>query len=85
MVLEKRPSIHSLCGLLPIDSGEISIFGQKQSIHSSNIRRAIGLVTQEITVCNDLTVVENFRYFGSLYGLKRGCIKELQKCWRLLA
>lgn len=67
----KTTTIHSLCGLLPIDSGEISIFGQKQSIHNRNIRRAIGLVTQEITVCNDLTVVENLRYFGSLYGLKK--------------
>lgn len=67
----KTTTIHSLCGLLTIDSGEISIFGQKQSIHNRNIRRAIGLVTQEITVCNDLTVVENLRYFGSLYGLKK--------------
>ncbi|MCL2827932.1 MAG: ABC transporter ATP-binding protein [Oscillospiraceae bacterium] len=66
----KTTAIRILCGLIDADTGEIQVFGQKQSIHNLKVRRNIGLVTQEITVFNDLSAVENLRYFGGLYGLR---------------
>ena len=66
----KTTAIRMLCGLINADGGEIQVFDKKQNIKNLEIRRNIGLVTQEITVFNDLSAVENLRYFGGLYGLK---------------
>ena len=66
----KTTAIRSLCGLIPIDSGSITVFGKEQNINNIEIRRSIGLVTQEISVFKDMTAEQNLRYFGGLYGLK---------------
>ncbi|MCL1863808.1 MAG: ABC transporter ATP-binding protein [Defluviitaleaceae bacterium] len=65
----KTTSIRALSGLLDIDHGEITIFGKKQTTKNLEIRRRMGIVTQEITVFTDLSAEENLRYFGQLYGL----------------
>ena len=66
----KTTAIRALCGLIPVDSGEITVFGQKQHVNNVDIRRNMGLVTQEISVFKDMTAEQNLRYFGGLYGLK---------------
>ena len=66
----KTTAIRVLCGLIDADSGDITAFGQKQSMYNLDVRRNIGLVTQEITVFEDLSAIENLRYFGGLYGLR---------------
>ena len=66
----KTTAIRAMCGLIDADSGEITVLGQKQSVTNLAPRREIGLVTQEITVFNDLSAIENLRYFGGLYGLR---------------
>ena len=66
----KTTAIRSLTGLVPVDSGEITVFGQKQHINNVDIRRNMGLVTQDISVFTDMTAEQNLRYFGGLYGLK---------------
>jgi len=66
----KTTAIRSLCGLIPFDSGNITVFGKKQGIDNIDIKRQMGLVTQEITVFQDLSALENLRYFGQLYGLR---------------
>lgn len=66
----KTTAIRAMCGLIDADSGEITVLDQKQSVANLAPRREIGLVTQEITVFNDLSAIENLRYFGGLYGLR---------------
>ena len=66
----KTTAIRILCGLINADSGEIKVFGQKQSIRNLKTKQDMGLVTQEITVFADLSATENLRYFGGLYGLR---------------
>lgn len=66
----KTTAIRVLSGLIPADSGRVTMFGELQSITNLNTKRQMGLVTQEITVFTDLTAIENLRYFGGLYGLK---------------
>jgi ABC-type multidrug transport system ATPase subunit len=66
----KTTAIRALSGLIDIDAGDIELFGQKQDIGNRKLKREIGLVTQEITVFNELTAEENLKYFGGLYGLK---------------
>lgn len=72
----KTTLIHALAGLVGIDSGEIQVFGKSQKSHMIEIKRQIGLVTQDITVFGDLTARENLEFFGGIYGLKGSKLKE---------
>ncbi|PYZ96705.1 export ABC transporter ATP-binding protein [Alteribacter lacisalsi] len=72
----KTTLIHALAGVIGIDSGEIEMFGKEQRKHLLEIKRRIGLVTQEITVFTDLTARENLEFFGGIYGLKGSELKQ---------
>ena len=66
----KSTAIRCLTGLIPATSGDITVFGKKQHINNNDIKRNMGIVTQEISVFTDLTATQNLKYFGQLYGLK---------------
>jgi len=66
----KTTAIRILCGLIAADSGDITVFGKKQNIHNVDVKREMGIVTQELTVFSDLSAMDNLRYFGQLYGLR---------------
>lgn len=66
----KTTLIHALSGLIGIDSGSIELFGERLSGPMLEVKRKIGLVTQDITVFEDLTAQENLAFFGGIYGLK---------------
>ena len=68
----KSTTINILCGLINADGGEVTLFGERQSVKNLEVRHEFGLVTQDITLFNELTVVENLRYVGGLYGLRGG-------------
>lgn len=72
----KTTAIRVLSGLLPHDSGNVAIFGEKQTVNNLSTRQKMGLVTQEITVFTDMTAIENLRYFGKLYGLRGSQLEE---------
>lgn len=66
----KTTLIHALSGLIGIDSGSIELFGERPSGPMLEVKRKIGLVTQDITVFEDLTAHENLAFFGGIYGLR---------------
>lgn len=66
----KTTLIHALSGLIGIDSGSIELFGERISGPMLEVKRKIGLVTQDITVFEDLTARENLAFFGGIYGLR---------------
>lgn len=66
----KTTLIHALSGLIGIDSGSIELFGERLSSPMLEVKRKIGLVTQDITVFEDLTAQENLAFFGGIYGLR---------------
>ncbi|WP_152655550.1 ABC transporter ATP-binding protein [Oceanobacillus sp. CFH 90083] len=72
----KTTLIHSLAGLIKIDSGEIYLFGKKLNENIMELKRQIGLVTQEVTVFEDLTARENLEFFGGIYGLRGAELKQ---------
>ena len=72
----KSTTIHMLCGLINADDGEIVVFGQRQHVKNLGVRRELGLVTQDITLFSELTVAENLRYVGGLYGLRGAELRE---------
>ncbi len=75
----KTTVIHALAGLIGIDSGEITLLGERQSVNNIKLKKNIGLVTQEITVFEELTAEENLRFFGGLYGVKGEALKKRVK------
>ena len=66
----KTTAIRALCGLIGVDSGTIEVFGKSQKPGRMDLKRRLGLVTQEITIFEDLTARENLQFFGGLYGLR---------------
>lgn len=66
----KTTAIRILCGLIKQDGGEVSVFGKEQGLNNKDVKRQMGVVTQELTVFTDLSALDNLRYFGSLYGLR---------------
>ncbi|MBA2279859.1 MAG: ABC transporter ATP-binding protein [Acidimicrobiia bacterium] len=65
----KTTTISMLCGLLAPDEGEVIVAGRPITPSSTDAKRAIGLVPQDIALYPDLTARENLRFFGRLQGL----------------
>ncbi len=62
--------------LLEATSGEALILGQKASTHDRNLRRSIGIVPQELAIYGELNARENLNFFGSLYGVAGGELRN---------
>ncbi|MBR1742958.1 MAG: ABC transporter ATP-binding protein [Lachnospiraceae bacterium] len=69
----KTTTINCLLSLLAYDNGEIKIFGERMTPNRLDIKKRIGVVSQNVAVFNELNVYENTDYFCGLY------IKEKEK------
>ena len=78
----KTTAMRMLNGLLMPTGGEGRVAGYDVYRESEKIKRSIGYMSQRFSLYEDLTVRENIRFFGGIYGLKRSQIKE--KTERLL-
>jgi ABC-2 type transport system ATP-binding protein len=58
-------------------SGSISWFDGKDKL--KEIRRRIGYVPQEIALYQNMSVIDNLRFFGKLYGLKGEALQKSVK------
>ncbi len=67
----KTTTISMIAGVLAADSGSITIAGEPMSAAAKQAKRQVGLVPQDIALYDDLTAVENLRFFGRLQGLGR--------------
>jgi len=65
----KTTTISIVCGLLRRDSGDVLVAGQPLTEKSVKSKGAIGYVPQEIALYEDLSGVENLKFFGRLYGI----------------
>ncbi|WP_315116097.1 ABC transporter ATP-binding protein [uncultured Clostridium sp.] len=72
----KSTIINIICGLLKPNSGKIKIFNKDINDEKKFIKSNIGIVPQDIAIYEDLTVFENVKFFGSLYGLRGSYLKE---------
>lgn len=63
----KTTAINCILSLLAFDKGEIEIFGKKMTPNSYDLKRQIGVVPQEVSIFDFLTVKENIDYFCGLY------------------
>lgn len=63
----KTTAINCMLSLLRYDKGEIRIFGEQMRPDSYDLKKRIGIVPQEVSVLQNLTVIENIDYFCGLY------------------
>ncbi|MFC1786083.1 ABC transporter ATP-binding protein [Candidatus Neomarinimicrobiota bacterium] len=73
----KTTAIRILCGLSKPTSGEIKVAGFDVYNQVDSIKRNIGYMSQKFSLYEDLTVYENIRFYGGIYGMKFGEIKIL--------
>jgi ABC-2 type transport system ATP-binding protein len=65
----KTTAIRMLCGLLTPTSGAGQVAGFDIMKQTSKIRSRIGYMSQKFSLYPDLTVLNNLKLFGQLYGL----------------
>jgi ABC-2 type transport system ATP-binding protein len=72
----KSTAINMITGLLSIDKGSIGIYGKDVRKDKMTTRSYVGIVPQDIAIYEDLTSLENVKFFASLYGLRGKQLEE---------
>ncbi|MEI6684001.1 MAG: ABC transporter ATP-binding protein [Bacteroidota bacterium] len=65
----KTTAIKILCGLSYPTSGELSVGGFDIYTQREKVKKNIGYMSQRFSLYDDLTVYENIRFYGGIYGL----------------
>ncbi|MBR5057358.1 MAG: ABC transporter ATP-binding protein [Clostridiales bacterium] len=63
----KSTTINCILSLLEFDKGTITIMGKEMSPKAYDLKSQIGVVPQEVSVFEELTVYENIDFFCGLY------------------
>lgn len=66
----KTTTIRMLCGLLEPTAGSATVVGIDVARDPERVRRRIGYMSQRYGLYDDLTVRENIRFYGAMYGLR---------------
>jgi ABC-2 type transport system ATP-binding protein len=78
----KSTTIRMLCGLLRPTSGTGLVLGTDVARDPEGVKRKIGYMSQRFSLYDDLTVAQNLRFFGGVYGL-RGARAREREGWAL--
>jgi ABC-2 type transport system ATP-binding protein len=72
----KTTTIRMLLGLLKPTDGQARVLGYDPATQAKAMQSHVGYMSQLFTLYNDLTAVENIRFYGQAYGLNR---RELRR------
>jgi len=72
----KTTTIRMMLGLLPPTAGTVQVLGMPVTKHPEKIRPRIGYMAQRFSLYNDLTVLQNLRFYGRAYGLENDLLRE---------
>jgi ABC-2 type transport system ATP-binding protein len=75
----KSTTIRMLCGLLRPTSGTALVGGVDVSRDPEGVKRRIGYMSQKFSLYEALTVDQNIRFFGGIYGLDRDRLEQRRK------
>ena len=72
----KTTAMRMLCGLSHPSSGEAMVAGYDIYRGTEKVKQNIGYMSQKFSLYEDLTVRENIRFYGGIYGLDGRILKE---------
>lgn len=72
----KTTAMRILCGLSYPTSGQAAVAGFDVYKQQEQIKKNIGYMSQKFSLYEDLTVFENIRFYGGIYGLSRRAIRQ---------
>jgi ABC-2 type transport system ATP-binding protein len=75
----KTTTIKMLCGLLDSSGGTMQLAGERGAFRSTGVRQQIGYMSQKFSLYDDLSIAENLNFFGGVYGVPEGELKEKQR------
>jgi ABC-2 type transport system ATP-binding protein len=78
----KSTTIRMLCGILAPTAGNGRVAGFDIMRQSEKIKARIGYMSQKFSLYEDLTVEENIVFYGDIYGVPPGRLRE-RKAWVL--
>jgi len=71
----KSTVISMICDLVKPDQGEITIDGHSLKKHAILAKKSLGVVPQDIALYENLSAINNLKFWGTLYGLKGSLLK----------
>ncbi len=75
----KSTLIRLLCGVLRPSEGRGRVLGFDIADESESIKQRIGYMSQRFSLYGDLSVMENIRFYGRIYGLSHKKQKEREE------
>jgi ABC-2 type transport system ATP-binding protein len=72
----KSTTIRMLCGLLKPSSGSAMVGGVDVGKDPEGVKRRIGYMSQRFSLYEQLTVDQNIRFFGGIYGLSGAAFEK---------
>ncbi len=72
----KTTAIRILCGLSRPTSGTAYVSGYNVLRSPESVKKRIGYMSQKFSLYDDLTVEENIRFYGGIYGLRKKTLNE---------
>jgi ABC-2 type transport system ATP-binding protein len=72
----KTTTIRMLLGLLKPSEGSARVLGLDPTTQAHQVQKRIGYMSQRFSLYGDLTVLENINFYGRIYGVKGGPLKE---------
>jgi len=72
----KTTTIAMISGILEPDAGSVTVGSHQITTRSTEGKRDIGYVPQDIAIYPDLTARENLTFFGKLYGIPKARLRS---------
>ncbi|MGD2143884.1 MAG: ABC transporter ATP-binding protein [Anaerolineae bacterium] len=80
----KTTTIRMMLGLLSPTAGTVQVLGVPVSERPEALRPRVGYMAQRFSLYNDLTVLQNLRFYGRAYGVDDRILKErIQEALRM--
>src|SRR5881628_1341383 len=72
----KTTVIKMLTGILPVTEGKGFVDGIDVTENPDEVKRRIGYMSQKFSLYDDLTVLENLKFYAQVYGLRGAEMKN---------
>jgi ABC-2 type transport system ATP-binding protein len=72
----KTTLIRLVCAALSLDGGTLLVDGVDVRAHPADVQAAVGYMPQRFSLYPDLSVIENLRFYGAVFGVARDSFEQ---------